>query len=197
MIRIGLCKGDAIHRARQVITAQLEHEINHSVLHHVDHKRQVYFYLMKPRDVPKLVHDGVLDAGITLEEWVEEKGYPLHVYTSLDWCNTRISLLAPPTHKVLDAAKKITCVTEFPNIASRFFESRGIQDYAIEHVAGSCEGFVPSIYDCAVDCVETGGTIRRHDLEEEVVILRSRAVLVTKSDKLSVKLKRTLEGLAL
>lgn len=194
-LKIGLPKGVTTSKAQKVISDYLKRDIDSATLHHFDEKEQIHFYLLKPRDIPKLVHDDILDAGITLIEWIVEKGYPLHLYKKLDWCNTRISLLAPRKSKFMKADMPITCVTEFPNIASRFFQEKGIQEYTIEHVSGSCEAMVPSVYDYAIDCVETGSSAQRHDLIEEATILSSKAVLVTKTSMVLPQLQRVIGGL--
>jgi len=194
-LKIGLPKGDAIGKSQSVISAYLGWEVNEGTLHYFNERTRVHFYLLKPRDIPKLVYDGALDAGVTLMEWVIEKGYPLHTHTELDWCDTRVSLLTPRGQKVLGTKQPVTCVTEFPNIAEQFFQEHG-ENYTIEHVSGSCEGMVPSIYNCAVDCVETGASARRHNLKEEAVVVRSRAVLVTKTSDISMQLKQVVKDLA-
>ncbi|WP_084410746.1 hypothetical protein [Paenibacillus glacialis] len=92
-------------------------------------------------------------------------------------CDTRISLLSVKNRPVLSKKGSITCVTEFPNTAMQYFQSIGRSDVNFQHVNGSTEGFVPTIFDCCVDCVETGQTLQLYNLKEESVLHLSKVVV--------------------
>lgn len=75
-----------------------------------------------------------------------------------------------------------SCVTEFPNIASKYFKEQGIE-CNIFHISGSSEACVPQIFDWCIDCVETGTTLLENDLMEKEIILESKVALFTKYEK--------------
>lgn len=196
-MKIGLPKGNVISNAQRIITSHLGREIDEKTLHHYSEDTDIHFYLMKPRDIPYMVHSETLDAGITFQEWVAEKDLPLHICAYLDWCTTRVSLLTPPNKRVIGRGDPVTCVTEFPHLAREFFRQNNIETREITQLSGSCEGMVPTIYDCAVDCVETGKSAQLHGLTEEAVLVRSQTVLVTKHKHKPLQLHNALKEFAL
>ncbi len=134
---------------------------------------------VKHRDVPGLLADGVLDIGVTSLEWIRERDCQAHVLGALDWCDTRICLLVPDASDLVSSSRSpLRCVTEFPNLAARYFSAMPLRNVHITAVSGSTEGMVPSLFDCAIDCVETGGTAARHGLRIEAVVLESPTVAV-------------------
>ena len=158
---------------------------------------QLYdFYILKHRDVPKLVYSGVLDVGITTTEWIKELNLPLYKIKELSWYSGRLSLLSRQK-KLLKSKKNIRCITEFPNIARKFFISEKVNSYSIECISGSTEGLIPTLYDCSIDCVETGLTKKLHLLEEEKVLFQSKAVLIIKNRKKLDKLDSIISKLKL
>jgi ATP phosphoribosyltransferase len=177
VLRIGLPKGGVIQHSLKLMGKCLNKEIDSNALNDIE--GQYCFYLLKHRDIPRLVEDGVLDIGVTSSEWVEEVGADLSIIKNLDWCDTRISLISHRDMPVLEHGE-VRCVTEFANIAKNYFKKVGLQNAQIDNISGSSESFVPSIYNCCVDCVETGATLQLHDLVEESVILRSKTVVVAR-----------------
>ncbi|MFB5761890.1 ATP phosphoribosyltransferase [Paenibacillus medicaginis] len=191
MIKIGLPKGVVKHKSISVIETFLNYDINKEKLHFFDNSR-VHFYLLKHRDIPKLISSGNLDFGITSTEWIYESDIELHVHKELDWCDTRISLISGKGEPVLGQKLPIRCVTEFPRIANDFFKKINQTDVVIDSISGSSEALIPSLYNCCVDCVETGYTLALHNLAEEKVIYESKVVLVSKNE-ISDKVKKLVD----
>lgn len=180
MINIGLPQGGIRDKSVQLIEHLLGERINPRLLHH-DVTPELSCFLLKHRDIPRLVSSGVLDIGVTSSEWVYECSSPVATVDSFDWCNTRISLLSPQDRPALGVHRsQIRCVTEFPHIAERFFQDIEAVSAHIEYVSGSSEGLVPDLFDCCIDCVQTGETAHRHGLREEQVLYRSTIVLIVR-----------------
>jgi ATP phosphoribosyltransferase len=156
-------------------------------LHYSNYSENLDIYLLKHRDIPGLVATGRLDYGITLQEWVVESSVEVKEIIRLDWCDTRISLIAPPESSLasIGNTRELRCVTEFPHIAESFFQSEGWKNYHIETISGSCEGLVPTMYDCIVDCVETGHAMEKNDLVEHKIIMHSKTVLIARNNDAS------------
>jgi ATP phosphoribosyltransferase len=180
MISIGLPKGVVKIKSLAVIAHYLRENIDSKKLRFAG-KNDIYFYLLKHRDIPNMVSEGILDVGITSSEWIEEKGCSLHINRELDWCDTRVSLLSEINVPVLKKTTTIKCITEFPNLTKRFFAEYGLNNVLVEPISGSSEGLVPIIYECCVDCVETGTTLQLHNLVEEMVIYESKVVVITRN----------------
>lgn len=180
VIRIGLPKGVVKIKSLTVIEHFLQEKIDSKKLGFIG-KNDTYFYLLKHRDIPNLVSEGILDVGITSSEWIEEKGFSLHINRELDWCDTRVSLISDINMPVLEKTTQIKCVTEFPNLTKRFFAEYGLENVQVDSISGSSEGLIPTIYECCVDCVETGSTLQLHNLVEEKVIYESKVVVITRN----------------
>lgn len=180
MLNIGLPKGVIKHRSLEIVKRYMNEEIDNNQLR-FKAADQTCFYLLKHRDIPRLVHKGFLDIGITSSEWIEERGLALTINRELDWCNTRISLISAKDRPILGKQTTVTCVTEFPNISSKFFAEQNMNS-EIASISGSSESLVPSIYDCCIDCVETGSTLKIHNLVEELVIYHSRVVVISRRE---------------
>ncbi|XMB25934.1 ATP phosphoribosyltransferase [Paenibacillus sp. BR2-3] len=136
--------------------------------------------MLKHRDIPRLIELGYLDLGITSTEWLYENGSDLYIHKELDWCDTRISLISDKDSPVLSENTTIRCITEFPRITRDFFSRTNKNNVTIDNISGSSEALVPSIYNCCVDCVETGKTLLLHNLTEESIFYKSQIVLVSK-----------------
>lgn len=183
MLRIGLPKGVVKQKSMSLIEQLVGSPINRKKLFHTD-GRHFEFFLLKHRDIPHLLENGELDVGITSTEWILERRIPLHVLTELDWCDTRISLIGTRNGKDRKSDKPLRCVTEFPNITKAYLEEAALQhNVTLVNLSGSSEGLVPHVFDCCVDCVETGETLAEHDLVEWKTIVESKIVVVCKQPK--------------
>jgi ATP phosphoribosyltransferase len=175
MLRIGLPKGTIKEKSLDVIRGLTGG--------HAGGKRLSYgtadteIFLLKHRDIPGLLARKVIDVGITSTEWLDECGADLAVLKSLDWCDTRMSVIAKEGTRLSDL-KRIRCVTEFPSTAASYFRQQQIPSVDIVTVFGSSESLVPSVFDVSIDCVETGRTLRENGLSEISVISHCRTVLV-------------------
>lgn len=186
-LRLGLPLGRVGTRSRRLASELLGFEIDPTRLVASSDDGHLVVVFAKHRDIPGLVADGHLDVGVTSLEWVAERQSPVAVVRQLDWCDTRVSLLvpvAPGAQCNTTRAARTTCVTEFPTLASTLLRAPGVGSHDIRVVSGSTEGMVPTLFDCAVDCVETGATAERHGLREAAVLLRSRTVVVVREEPL-------------
>lgn len=189
-INIGLPKGFLKSKSLKLTENLLNKKIDRNLLKFINDEFNIY--LLKSRDIPTLIEKGNLDIGIALTEWVEESGCKVSIIKELNWYAGRISLIAKAGFiKKLD--QKINCVTEFPKITENFFKKKRIKNYAIQKIYGSSEGLVPEIYNCCIDCVETGETLKKHKLNEEYVIMKTKAILVQKKSSENKELKKTIK----
>lgn len=87
MIRIGLPKGNVYEKSKQFVANIIGQKVPKGRL---AIKYDCYiFYFLKHRDIPVLIEKGILDYGITSDEWLEETGAQLLRIKELDWCDMR------------------------------------------------------------------------------------------------------------
>lgn len=178
MISIGLPKGGLKKYSLNFISNLIGEPVESKKLSFSTENYTIF--LLKHRDIPRFLECGLIDVGITSIEWVEESGIELNLVMMLNWCDTRISLIESKEKDRTGDSR--SCVTEFPNIASKYFKEQGIE-CNIFHISGSSEACVPQIFDWCIDCVETGTTLLENDLMEKEIILESKVALFTKYEK--------------
>ena len=166
MIKVALPnKGQLFERTLELLVA-CGYRINKSVrdLSTIDHENEVEFYFLRPSDIPIYVANGILDAGITGQDFVAEKGLdPVCMY-ELNYGHSQLCAAVPQAEQIGSIAelqgKRIA--TSFPNIAARFFPQR---DLLVE-LEGAVEISVRlGIADAVVDLVETGSTLQQAGLK--------------------------------
>lgn len=139
----------------------------------------LFVALAKQKDIPALIENGIFDAGMMCGEWVAEcKDCRPHVVRAFetDWCDTRICLIGTSgAFESRPDGRPLSCVTEFPNVARKYLDDIGYRDTEIHVVSGSTEAFVPYLFDVAIDCVETGETVRANGLTvlDEIMCAKS------------------------
>ena len=177
MLSIGLPKGSVIGRSRELVR-----RLGSFKLHEVQSKRLSFrsnefeFFLLKHRDIPNLVSSGKIDIGITSSEWVAETDAEVSIVKYLDWCDTRVSLVGPVDFE--PRTTQASCVTEFPNIAK--LSNALPAGVSITRISGSTEALVPSKFDCGVDCVETGRSLKENNLIEISRLFESRVCVIAR-----------------
>ena len=168
MINIGLPKGNVLSKSKQLVERITGKPVVAGRLS-VEYENYRFFFL-KHRDIPGLVEQGVLNYGITSDEWIAETDARVIRFKELDWCDTKIALIE---HK--DASNKPrSCVTEFQNIARKYLP----KDVHIHYISGSSEAMVPFMFDCCIDCVESGATLVRNNLVIKDILLSSKIVVI-------------------
>lgn len=179
MIVIGLPKGSVKKNSLGLVSKILNAKVNEKELSFRNDKYTIM--LLKHRDIPRFLEKGLIDIGITSDEWVEEYGVKFNRIDTLDWCNTRISLIGKINMDFQDGISRCKIITEFPNIASKYIQQKKIQ-CDLFYVSGSSEACVPEMFDFCIDCVETGKTLIDNNLEEKEVIMHSQIAIFAKDD---------------
>lgn len=148
----------------------------------------ITWLIVRPSDVPTYVEYGAADAGIVGKDVLMEQ--PVDVYEPIDLgigaC--RISVAALAGQEVRGRlSSKVRVATKYPRITERYFNQRGIPVEIIK-LYGSIElAPVTGLADRIVDLVETGSTLRAHDLSEVELIAHSSARLIINRASLRLK----------
>lgn len=123
--------------------------------------------LVKNADLPTYVHHGIAGLGICGSDVIYESGYEFFELMTLPFGATRICLAGPKDQGTdrLTEGGPVPIASKYARFTRDYFHSRGIP-VSVIHLNGSVElapvlGLAPYI----VDLVETGGTLKAHDLE--------------------------------
>ncbi len=136
---------------------------------------QLRFLQLKPDDVPTYVEYGAADIGVSGRDTLLERGYDLYQPLDLGIGRCRL-VVAAPKGVVIPAVPRVA--TKYPNVATKYFASRGIRAEII-FVQGSVElSPLVGLSDLIVDIVETGTTLRENDLEVRETICDVSSVVV-------------------
>jgi ATP phosphoribosyltransferase len=129
----------------------------------VDHDNQVEFYFLRPSDIPLYVSNGILDAGITGQDFVAEKGVQPTCLYQLNYGYSKLCAAAPAELHPLSLSdlRGRRIATSFPNLTARTFPERRL----LVELEGAVEISVKlGIADAVVDLVETGSTLKQAGL---------------------------------
>ncbi len=139
----------------------------------IDNERISQVAILRPQEIGKYVEEGIFDLGITGLDWVEETQADVEILAEFPYAKTgktrslRIVLAVRGDSGIKrpeDLPPGTRVATEYPNIARRYFEAKGLSIKVIPS-AGATEAKVPNIVDAIVEITETGTTLRQHGLE--------------------------------
>jgi len=140
--------------------------------------------LIRAQEMGHYVEDGVLDAGITGQDWVLEYDSDVVEITKLLYARggfvpVRWVVAVPEDSGITDIAqlegKRIA--TELVNFSRRYFEKRGISA-KFEFSWGATEIKPPNLADAIVDVTVTGESLKANNLRIIETILESTTVFV-------------------
>jgi ATP phosphoribosyltransferase len=149
------------------------------------------FLIVRPTDVPTYVEYGAADAGIVGKDVLMEQDSDVYEPLDLGFGACRIAVAALKEQVSRDRlSSKIRVATKYPKITERYFNQRGVSVEIIK-LYGSIElAPLVGLADRIVDLVETGNTLKAHDLVEVECIERSTARLIV--NRASLKLKHAM-----
>ncbi len=152
--------------------------------------------LIRAQEVARYVEDGVLDAGLTGRDWVEENEAHVEtvanlIYAKQSFGKVRWVLAAPensPFKSVQDLQGKIIA-TELVNITERFLTNRGVRA-RVEFSWGATEVKPPELADAIVEVTETGSSLRANKLRILETVLESNTQLIANTESWADDWKR-------
>ena len=149
-------------------------------------EKMVRYFWVKPSDVAIYVERGAADIGVAGKDILLEYTPDIYELLDLDLGKCRMAVAAKKDFKD-NPSKTLRVATKFPNIAEKFYNSKG-RDIDIIKLNGSIEiAPILGLSDVIVDIVETGTTLRENDLEvvETIVPISARFI----ANKSSFKFK--------
>ncbi len=166
--------------------------------------------LIRAQEMARYVAGGVIDAGLTGQDWIAEHraGHPEErvlepvadlVYSKQSFGKVRWVLAVPedsPHQKAQDLQGK-TIATELVRVTKEYFGRLGV-DVHVEFSWGATEVKPPVLADAIVEATETGSTLRANRLRIIETVLESNTQLIANTSALSDPWKRTkIDNMAL
>ncbi len=166
--------------------------------------------LIRAQEMARYVSDGVLDAGLTGQDWIAEHElgdgktgvltsvadliYAKQSFGKVRW------VLAAPEDSGVQSAKDLegkTIATELVRVTSQYFKKQNVA-VNVEFSWGATEVKPPVLADAIVEATETGSTLRANRLRIVDTIMESNTQLIANKTALGDPWKKTkLENIAL
>jgi len=166
--------------------------------------------LIRAQEMARYVADGVLDAGLTGQDWIAEHAaasggnaavVPLAdlIYAKQSFGKVRWVLAVPEESRYQSARdlEGATIATELVRATQAYFSRQGI-NVNVEFSWGATEVKAPRLADAIVEVTETGSSLRANRLRVIDTVLESNTQLIANPGALDEVWKRTkLENIAL
>ncbi len=145
---------------------------------------EVECMLIRAQEMARYVEDGVLDAGLTGRDWVEENDAKVHavadlVYSKASFGKVRWVLAVPESSSVQtvkDLEGKIIA-TELVGATKKYLAANGVTA-KVEFSWGATEVKPPVLADAIVEVTETGSSLRANKLRIVETLMESNTQLI-------------------
>jgi ATP phosphoribosyltransferase len=166
--------------------------------------------LIRAQEMARYVSDGVLDAGLTGQDWIAEHEagdgrtgvlVPLAdlIYAKQSFGKVRW-VLAAPEDSTIRSARDLqgkTVATELVRATRAYFDQQGVQ-VNVEFSWGATEVKPPMLADAIVEVTETGSSLRANRLRIIDTVMESNTQLIANKTALADAWKKSkLENVAL
>jgi len=144
--------------------------------------------LIRAQEMARYVEDGILDAGLTGRDWIEENEADIVpvadlIYAKQSFGKVRWVLAVPEAssfHTVQDLQGKIIA-TELVGTTKRYLASHGVSA-KVEFSWGATEVKPPVLADAIVEVTETGSSLRANKLKIIDTVLESNTQLIANKE---------------
>jgi len=166
--------------------------------------------LIRAQEMARYVSDGVLDAGLTGQDWIAEHelgegttgvltSVADLIYAKQSFGKVRWVLAAPEDSPIVSAADLAgaTIATELVRVTRAYFERHHVK-VNVEFSWGATEVKPPVLADAIVEATETGSTLRANRLRILDTVMESNTQLIANQSALADPWKRhKIENIAL
>jgi ATP phosphoribosyltransferase len=144
--------------------------------------------MIRAQEMARYIEDGVLDAGLTGRDWVEESEAKVEavadlIYAKQSFGKVRWVLAVPessPFQSVKDLEGKVIA-TELVATTKRYLAANGVRA-KVEFSWGATEVKPPVLADAIVEVTETGSSLRANKLRIIETVLESNTQLIANVD---------------
>lgn len=140
--------------------------------------------LLRPQEIPKYIESGVIDAGLTGLDWIEDTQANVQLITKLQYskATNRVIrvILAVANDSDIQSVKDLEgkrIATEYQGIAQSYLAKNGVKA-DVDFSWGACEVKVGTVADAIIVNTETGNSLRAHNLRIVEEILQSTTQFV-------------------
>jgi ATP phosphoribosyltransferase len=140
--------------------------------------------LIRAQEMARYVQDGVLDAGLTGRDWVEENEAQVHTVADLIYAKQSFGkvrwVLAVPESAAVQSVKDLegkVIATELVAATKRYLQRNGVTA-KVEFSWGATEVKPPVLADAIVEVTETGSSLRANKLRIVETVLESNTQLI-------------------
>lgn len=140
--------------------------------------------LIRAQEMARYVENGVLDAGLTGNDWIEESGCQVDRVADLVYAKTSFGkvkwVLAVPEDSPVQSVKDLqgkTIATELVRTTEQYLARSGVTAN-VEFSWGATEVKPPVLADAIVEVTETGNSLRANNLRIVETILESNTQLI-------------------
>jgi ATP phosphoribosyltransferase len=152
--------------------------------------------LIRAQEMARYVEDGILDAGLTGRDWIEENEADIVpvadlIYAKQSFGKVRWVLAVPESsdfHCVKDLQGKIIA-TELVATTKRYLAANGVTA-KVEFSWGATEVKPPVLADAIVEVTETGSSLRANKLKIIDTVLESNTQLIANTESWQDAAKR-------
>jgi ATP phosphoribosyltransferase len=141
--------------------------------------------LIRAQEISRYVELGVLDAGITGLDWIQENGSDVHEVADLIYAKQGMRpvrwVVAVHNDSAIKTVKDLQgkrIATEAVGMTKRYLAQHGV-DAQVEFSWGATEAKVPDLVDAIVELTETGSSLRANNLRIMDVVLQSTTKLIS------------------
>src|ERR671912_492983 len=164
--------------------------------------------LIRAQEMARYVADGVIDAGLTGQDWIAEQliasraeVVPVQelVYSKQSFGTVKWVLAAPEDSRFQTPEDFAGCTiaTELVRVTQQYFEERAVE-VTVEFSWGATEVKPPVLADGIVEATETGSTLRANRLRIIDTVMESKTQLIANPAAWADAWKRTkIENIAL
>jgi len=144
--------------------------------------------LIRAQEMAKYVEDGVLDAGLTGKDWIEENDADVVEVSELVYAKSSFSavrwVLAAPNDSEIRSVKDLQgkrIATEVVNLTRKYLQKNGVEA-DVEFSWGATEVKAPTLVDAIVELTETGSSLKANDLRIVDTVLESTTRLIANKE---------------
>ncbi|BAF59141.1 MAG: ATP phosphoribosyltransferase [Pelotomaculum sp.] len=139
--------------------------------------------LMRAQEIPRYVHEGVLDAGLSGLDWILENEADVVEVADLVYAKSTpnpirlvIAVANDSNIKSVSDLNGKRIATELVRVTQKFLRENGVNAY-VEYSYGATEVKVPHLVDAIADITETGSSLKANNLRVIATILESTTKL--------------------
>lgn len=145
---------------------------------------QIEAMLLRAQEMATYVEDGVLDAGLTGKDWIEETDAEVVEVSELVYAKSSFAsvrwVLAVPNESSIQSVQDLEgkrIATEVVNMTKKYLKKNSV-NAEVEFSWGATEVKAPNLVDAIVELTETGSSLRANGLRIVDTVLKSTTRLI-------------------